>query len=141
MNNNAVYKKMTIANNLKQFEVKEVFALGGLELSSSAIKALSAGPQNKNFIKMTDNQLEAFFNGLILYWRGAKDENDMVPRGIENYIMNLMKDGNADVLEELGCLIDDAKGGIALEATASEMEEPDGQGSEVPYTKEGADKA
>ncbi len=112
MKNNSVFKKITIANNLKQFEVKEVFELGGLELSSSAIKGLSAGSQNKNHIKMTDDQLEAFFNGLILYWRGAKEETDMVPRGIENYIMNLMKDGNLDVLQELSCLIDDAKDGI-----------------------------
>ncbi len=112
MKNNVVFKKMTIANNLKQFEVKEVFELGGIQLSSSAIKGLSAGTQNKNHIKMTDEQLEAFFNGLILYWRGAKDEHDMVPRGFENYIMNLMKEGNLDVLEELGCLIDDAKDGI-----------------------------
>lgn len=112
MKNNAVFKKVTIANNLKQFEVKDVFELGGMQLSSSAIKGLSAGSQNKNHIKMSDEQLEAFLNGLILYWRGAKDEHDMVPQGIENYIMNLMKDGNLDQLEELSCLIDDAKDGI-----------------------------
>ena len=112
MKNNTIFKKVTIANNLKQFEVKEVFALGGLDLSSSAIKGFSAGSQNKNHLKITDDQLEAFFNGLILYWRGAKDENDMVPRGFENFIMNLMKDGNKDLLEEIGCLVDDAKDGI-----------------------------
>ena len=112
MKNNTIFKKITIANNLKQFEVKEVFALGGLELSSSSIKGFSAGTQNKNHLKLTDEQLESFFDGLILYWRGAKDENDMIPRGFETFIMNLMKDGNKDMLEELGCLIDDAKDGI-----------------------------
>lgn len=112
MKNNTILKKMTIANNLKQFEVKEVFALGGVDVSSSTIKGLSAGSQNKNRITMSDEQLDLFFDGLILYWRGAKDENDMVPRGFENYIMNLMKEGNRDVLEELTCLIEDAKDGI-----------------------------
>jgi len=112
MKNNTIFKKITIANNLRQFEVKEVFELGGLKLSSSTVKGFAAGTQNKNHIKMTDEQVEVFFNGLILYWRGAKDDNDMVPRGFENFVMNLMKDGNKDVLEELGCLIDDAKDGI-----------------------------
>jgi len=112
MKNNTVFKKITIANNLKQFEIKEVFELGGLTLSSSAIKSFTAGSQNKNHVSLSDDQLSAFFDGLILYWRGAKDENDMVPRGFENYIMNLMKDGNRDVLEELTCLIEDAKDGI-----------------------------
>jgi hypothetical protein len=112
MKNNTIYKKVTIANDLKQFEVKEVFELAGMPVSSSTVKGFSAGSQNKNHIKLSDEQLEAFFNGLILYWRGAKDENDMVPRGFENYILNLMKSGNRDILEELGCLIDDAKDGI-----------------------------
>ncbi len=136
MNNNTVLKKITIANNLKQFEVKEVFALAGLDFSSSMIKAFAAGSQNKNHIKVTDEQLEAFFNGLILYWRGAKDESDMVPRGIENFIMNLMKDGNADVLEELGCLIDDAKDGVNL--AGEEADEPDTAGGKIQVMQSGA---
>lgn len=116
MKNNTVFKKITIANNLKQFEIKEVFALGGLQLSSSAIKSFTAGSQNKNHLALTDEQLTAFFDGLIQYWRGGKDDVDLIPRGIENYIMNLMKDGSADLLEELACLVDDAKDGVVIQA-------------------------
>jgi len=113
MINNVVFKKVTIANGLKQFEVKEIFELGGLELSSSAIKALSAGAKNKNYVKMTDDQLEAFMNGLIVYWRGDVDEPNMVPQGLENMVMN----SNQDVLLELESLVTEAQ--IALKEDAS----------------------
>ncbi|OIP99396.1 MAG: hypothetical protein AUK35_07585 [Zetaproteobacteria bacterium CG2_30_46_52] len=131
MKNNTVFKKITIANNLKQFEIKEVFALGGLELSSSAIKSFTAGSQNKNHLALTDEQLTAFFDGLILYWRGGKDDADLIPRGIENYVMNLMKDGSADLLEELACLVDDAKDGVTIEAAEKAAAEKEaGQGAD-----------
>jgi len=131
MKNNTVFKKITIANNLKQFEIKEVFALGGLELSSSAIKSFTAGSQNKNHLALTDEQLTAFFDGLILYWRGGKDDADLIPRGIENYVMNLIKDGSADLLEELACLVDDAKDGITIEAAEKAAAEKEaGQGAD-----------
>jgi len=105
MNNNVVFKKVTISNGLKQFEIKEIFELGGLELSSSAIKALSAGAKNKNYMKMTDAQLEAFLNGLIVYWRGERDEPALVPQGLENLIMN----SSAEVLLELESLVAEAQ--------------------------------
>ncbi|MDX8381868.1 MAG: DUF1456 family protein [Ghiorsea sp.] len=125
MINNVVFKKVTIANGLKQFEIKEIFELGGLELSSSAIKALSAGAKNKNYTKMTDDQLESFMNGLIVYWRGDVDEPNMVPQGLENMVMN----SNHDVLLELESLVAEAqialkeealKGGNSNEATLEE---------------------
>jgi len=105
MNNNVMFKKVTIANGLKQFEVKEIFEMGGLELSSSAIKALSAGSKNKNYEKMSDAQLEAFLNGLIVYWRGELDEPALVPQGLENLIMN----SNAETLTELESLVAEAQ--------------------------------
>jgi hypothetical protein len=105
MKNNVIFKKVCIANGLKQFEIKDIFALGGLELSSSAIKALSAGAKNKNYEKMSDEQLEAFMNGLIVYWRGDIDEPSLVPQGLENLITN----SNADVLLELESLVAEAQ--------------------------------
>jgi len=116
MINNVVFKKVTIANGLKQFEIKEIFELGGLELSSSAIKALSAGAKNKNYFKMTDEQLDAFMNGLIVYWRGDVDEPNMVPQGLENMVMN----SNQEVLLELESLVAEAQN--ALKEGASEVE-------------------
>ncbi|MDX8397360.1 MAG: DUF1456 family protein [Mariprofundaceae bacterium] len=112
MNNNNVLKKITIAQSIKQFECKDIFALGGLVCSSSQIKAFMAGSQNKNYVKLSDEQLENFFNGLIIYMRGERNEPGIIPQGIENYILELMKSGQGDTLDELRCLVEDAKDGI-----------------------------
>jgi len=107
MKNNAVLKKITIANNLKHFEVKEIFELGGFEFSSSQIKAFMAGSQNKNYEKLSDEHFEAFLNGFILYSRGPVDEPTLLPRTIENFIIGLIESGNSGAIEEIRCLIED----------------------------------
>lgn len=108
MNNNTILKKITIANNLKHFEVKEVFELGGIALSSSQVKAFMAGSQNKNYEKLSDAQLEGFLNGFITYCRGTEAEAGLLPRMVENYIIGLVESENGDAIEEIRCLIEDA---------------------------------
>jgi len=112
MDNNRVFKKLTIANGLKHFEIQEVFALGGLECSSSRIKGFMAGSGNKNHEPLSDEQLESFLNGLIIYSRGALDDPDTLPRSIENYVLGLIDDGNTAMLDEISALIDDARDAI-----------------------------
>ncbi len=112
MNNNSILKKIMIANSLKHFEAREIFSLAGCNFSSSQIKAFMAGSKNKNYVELNDEQLEQFFNGFILYSRGSLDEPDLIPRGVENYVLDLMKNNNAGALEELGCLINDAMDGL-----------------------------
>jgi len=112
MDNNRILKKLAIAHNLKQHEVQEIFALGDLECSSSRIKGFMAGSGNKNHESVSDSQLESFLNGLIIYARGALDDPDTLPRGIENYVLSLIDDGNAVMLDEIGALIDDARDAI-----------------------------
>ena len=113
MNNNNILKKIMIANNIKHFEAKEIFALAGCELSSSQIKAFMAGSENKNYIKLSDEQLEQFLNGFITYSRGSLEEPDLIPRGIENYVLELLKNGNTVAIEELSCLVNDAMDGLS----------------------------
>ncbi len=108
MTNNNILKKIAIANNLKHYELKECFELGGFELSSSRIKAFMAGSQNKNHEKLNDEMFEAFLNGFIIYSRGPVDESNLLPRTIENYIIGLIESKNEDALDEIRCLIDDA---------------------------------
>jgi len=109
MTNNNILKKIAIANNLKHFEMKEIFELGGFEFSSSRIKAFMAGSKNKNYETLSDEHFEGFLNGLIIYSRGALDEPDRLPRGVENYIIGLIEAENASAIEEIRCLIDDVK--------------------------------
>jgi len=113
MTNNAILKKIIIAINLKHFELKEIFELGGCTFSSSQVKAFMAGSQNKNHEKVNDEQFEAFLNGFILYSRGPVDEPTLLPRTIENFIIGLIETGNSGAIEEIRCLIEDATDGIS----------------------------
>ncbi len=113
MTNNNILKKIAIANALKHFEIREIFGLGGFELSSSRIKAFMAGPRNKNYEKLSDELLEGFLNGYIIYARGSLDEPDLLPRMVEHYIISRIEAGNADAIEEIRCLIEDAGDALA----------------------------
>jgi len=116
MTKNNILKKITIANNLKHFEIKEIFKLGGFEFSSSQVKAFMAGSQNKNFEKLSEAQFEAFLNGFIIYSRGPVDEPTLLPRTVENFIIGLIEAGNAGAIEEIRCLIEDAEDVIGTQA-------------------------
>jgi len=109
MTNNNILKKIAIANQVKHFEMKEIFELGGFEFSSSRIKAFMAGSQNKNYEKLSDEFFEGFLNGLIIYSRGSLDEPGLLPRSIEGCIISLIESGNHDAIEEIRCLIGEAK--------------------------------
>ncbi len=105
MTNNNILKKIAIANNLKHFEMKEIFGLAGFEFSSSRIKAFMAGAKNKNYEKLSDECFEGFLNGFIIYSRGPVDEPALLPRTIESHIIGLIESGNAEAIEEIRCLI------------------------------------
>lgn len=109
MTNNNILKKISIANNLKHFEIKEIFELGSFEFSSSQIKAFMAGSKNKNYEKLSDEQLEGFLNGFIIYSRGPVDEPTLLPRTIESFIIDLVEAGNIGAIEEIRCLIEDVE--------------------------------
>lgn len=108
MTNNNILKKIAIANGLRHFEIKEIFELGGFDLSSSQIKAFMAGSKNKNYEKLSDEQFEGFLNGYIIYSRGTVEEPVLLPRLIENFIISQVESGNSDAIEEIRCLIEDA---------------------------------
>ena len=108
MTNNAILKKIIIANNLKHFELKEIFELGSCNFSSSQVKAFMAGSQNKNYEQVSDEHFEAFLNGFIIFSRGPVDEPALLPRTIESFIIGLIESGNTGAIEEIRCLIEDA---------------------------------
>lgn len=107
MTNNNIFKKICIANHLRHFEIRDIFELGGFELSSSRIKAFMAGSQNKNYEKLSDELMEGFLNGFIIYSRGPLDEPNALPLTIENAIIRLIDDGNHAAIREIRSLIDD----------------------------------
>ncbi|MDQ6962813.1 MAG: DUF1456 family protein [Mariprofundaceae bacterium] len=107
MNNNMIFKKIVIANRFQHFEIKEMFELGGCKLSSSQVKALMAGSQNKNYEKATDEQLEQFLEGVIVYMRGKLENKAQLPRMVENYIIGLVESSNEEAIDEIHSLLGD----------------------------------
>jgi len=109
MTNNTIFKKICIANNLRHFEIKDIFEQGGFVFSSSRIKSFMAGSQNKNFEKLSDEHFEGFLNGFIIYSRGPLDEPTALPRTIESAIIHLIDAGNTAAIEEIRGLIENVK--------------------------------
>jgi len=106
MTNNNILKKIAIANNLKHFEMKEIFELGDSKFSSSQVKAFMAGPKNKNYEKLSNEHFEGFLNGFIIYSRGPLDEPTLLPRTIESHITGLIEGENHAAIEEIRSLIE-----------------------------------
>lgn len=107
MTNNNILKKIAIANGLKHFDIKDCFELGGFKLSSSRIKAFMAGSQNKKHEKLSDELFEGFLNGFIIYSRGTVGEPSLLPRTVENCIINMIEAENTEALEEIRCIVED----------------------------------
>lgn len=104
---NTVLKKVTIAMNLRNEDVREIFHLGGEELSTSQTGALLVNASNKNFKLLSEERLEVFFNGLILYSRGPKENPNAMPMALINLIYLLGEKGQLEALESLRELTSD----------------------------------
>ncbi len=112
MTNNNILKKISIANNLKHFEIREIFELGSFKFSSSQIKAFMAGSKNKNYEKLSDEHFEGFLNGFIIYSRGPIDDPTPLPRTIENSIIGLIESTNVAAIKEIRSLIEGVEDNI-----------------------------
>ena len=105
--NNKVLKKITIAMNLRNEDVREILHIGGSELSISQTGAFLVSETNKNFKEMPDEALETFMEGLITYSRGAKSSPNFVPLALANLVYLLGERGNEDALQALSNLVGD----------------------------------
>ncbi|MBE8167911.1 MAG: DUF1456 family protein [Shewanella sp.] len=70
MNNNAIFKKLRIALEMKEQDIIDVLALADLSVSSSELGALFRSPSHKNFKSCGDQMLRNFIKGLSLKYRG-----------------------------------------------------------------------
>lgn len=87
MNNNDRLVRLRYALDIKDTEMVEIFKLGGLEMTKEDVKKLLAKSKNENsdaikkeefqkndYVKDCSNQaLESFLNGLIIFKRGRQE--------------------------------------------------------------------
>lgn len=75
LTNNRIYKKLKKALNLKTDDALHIFSLGGLDVSKSLEHSFGIARENRRYIKMSDAELEAFLEGLIILKRGQNANN------------------------------------------------------------------
>ena len=89
MTNNEILKKITIAHNLRRSDVLEILETAGYMFSYNQVGAFLLKPDNRKFVELEDEILEAFLDKLIIYSRGTKEQPQIPPRSILNSILNL----------------------------------------------------
>ena len=77
LNNNLIFKKLTIALNLKSDDVLETLELAGFKLGKHELSAFFRKPNNKHFRECKDQVLRNFLKGLQV--RFPKEEQ-LVPK-------------------------------------------------------------
>ena len=128
MNNNEILKKVSISHNLRRADMLEIFELGGFMLSYNQVGTYMLKADNRKFVELEDNLLEAFLNKLIDYSRGTKEQPQIPPRSILNSIVNLAERDLEDAIDNIMDCCEEAKRAMH-EAQEDEDEDEDDEDS------------
>jgi uncharacterized protein YehS (DUF1456 family) len=66
MNNNDIFKKLRIAFDMKDTDIKETLKLVDFEVSKSEINAIFRSKDHRNFKPCGDQLLRKFLEGIII---------------------------------------------------------------------------
>lgn len=75
MSNNDIIKKLRVALQLRNEHIIEILALVDFRITPSELGAFFRNEDHPNFKPMGDQILRNFLNGLIIYKRGVKEDN------------------------------------------------------------------
>ncbi len=75
MSNNDVLKKLRVALKLRNDQIIEILSLADFKISQSELGALFRADDHPNFKKCGDQILRNFLNGLVIYYRGPKEQD------------------------------------------------------------------
>ncbi|UTW12204.1 DUF1456 family protein [Marinobacterium rhizophilum] len=73
MTNNDVLKKLRIALDLKEADLFTIFALTEHSINKAELSGYFRKPGHKNYKECSDEVLQAFLDGYIVFRRGPKD--------------------------------------------------------------------
>lgn len=126
MNNNDILIRLRYALDLKNTDMVDIFKLGGVEVTKEDVLLLLTKSndddneaENELQMKCTNNMLDSFLNGLIIYKRGKQEPKPGQPQGpavsnesVNNLLLKKVKIALAltsedmlDILEEAGVII------------------------------------
>ncbi|USK47090.1 DUF1456 family protein [Cytobacillus oceanisediminis] len=96
MDSNDILIRLRYALEIKNSEMSEIFKLGGVEVSvPDVVKILKKSDdeeENGSQIKLTNNMLNSFLNGFIIYKRGKQE-----PKSGQNNTPEPSKENTANV--------------------------------------------
>ena len=76
MINNIILKKLRIALDLQDADMFQIFELGGKTINKALLSGFFRKEGHKNYRECSDELLEIFLNGYIIYKRGDKDDTE-----------------------------------------------------------------
>ena len=132
MNHNDRLTRLRYGLDIKDEDMVEIFAMGGVTLSKEDVQAMlkkqetqASEPvdertENVYELTCTDEQFDRFLNGLIISQRGTKDDKEPVlelnPANANNLMLKrtkialrLTSDDILDILEEAGLVISNSE--------------------------------
>lgn len=75
MSNNDVMKKLRVALELRDDDIVEILKLADFAVTKTELSAIFRKEDHPNFKPCGDQLLRNFLNGLVIYKRGAKNDN------------------------------------------------------------------
>lgn len=70
LTNNDIFKKLRVANKLRDDDIVKICALAGFEISKSELGAIFRREDHPKYMECGDQLLRNFLDGLIIYKRG-----------------------------------------------------------------------
>ena len=74
MTNNEIIKKLRIALDLKETDMIEIFELADYEIKKTELSGIFRKEGNKNYRVCSDQVLNHFLDGYIIYKRGPQEK-------------------------------------------------------------------
>ena len=80
MTNNDIFKKLRVALSLKDTDIVEILALVDFKISKSELSAIFRKEDHPNYQECGDQLLRNFLNGLIVKYRGPRENNPAIEK-------------------------------------------------------------
>lgn len=74
LTNNDILKKLRVALKMRDDDIVEVLALVDFRISKGEVGNFCRNEEHPKFVKLKDQVLRNFLNGLIIYKRGPRED-------------------------------------------------------------------
>lgn len=79
LTNNDILKKLRVALKMRDDDIVEVLALVDFRISKGEVGNFCRSEEHPKFVKLKDQVLRNFLNGLVIYKRGPREDKRPKP--------------------------------------------------------------